>query len=102
MIAVLAAADGVAGVAEADEGFALACVGAVDWDDLAAAVLAAGTRSSKLEDEGSGLEVAESYCAAGGAAGGLILILLVTTLLFEYSGRLKGGGRSDINCLKYS
>jgi hypothetical protein len=70
-------------VVEVGAGFALTAGGA---DDFVAAVVTAGTRRSKVEDEVSGFEAAESDCAVE-AAGGLILILLVT-ILFEYSGRL--------------
>lgn len=76
--------DDVAGVVGKGAGLALACTGAeVDWEDLAGAELAAGTRSRKVDSEGSGLDTAEPDCATEGATGGFIRILLVTTLLFE-------------------
>lgn len=63
-------------------------------------VLAAGTRRRKVEVALSALEVTASEGAFACATGGLILILLVILPELEYSDRLCGGGRSDINCLK--
>lgn len=92
-------ADGAASVAEWDGGFVSTVGGAAAGLDTFVALLTAGTRRRKVEDESSVLEVVASGCVVfAGATGGLILILLVT--LFEYSGKLWGGGRSDINCLK--
>jgi hypothetical protein len=60
--------------------------------------LAAGTRRRNIEVALSDLGVTASEGALVCAAGGFILILLVN--LLGYSGKLCGGGRSDIKCLK--
>lgn len=69
----------VAGIEEGGKGFIFTAGDTVaGWRGFVLAVLVAGTRRNRVDEEGSGLEAVGSDCTFVGATGGLILILLVT------------------------